>query len=252
VRVVEAGQPVDESRPRPLLMRSGCCTFLLHLDEVSPVLAILPTGAGSNRAKMLDLDQGTVTIENTRVVVKGHATDSDGKTESSRRIISLDPFAVAALRRFVEMIEGERDAFGASYPDHGMLMCFEDGRRLHPDTVTSRFNRLVDQAGVRRIRLHDVRHTYATLARDLGVNCKIVTDRLGHANETVTQQIYTHPSVGNDRPAAEMIARLIAGALGTHEADLRACWSQSWSRGQENGPPDHLRRAVLPGSGGRI
>ena len=37
-------------------------------------------------------------------------------------------------------------------------MCFEDGRRLHPDTVTSRFNRLVDQAGVRRIRLHDVRH----------------------------------------------------------------------------------------------
>jgi integrase len=97
-----------------------------------------------------------------------------------------------------------------------------------------------------------VRHTYATLARDLGVSSKIVTDRLGHANETVTQQIYTHPSTGNDRPAAEMIARLIAEALGTDEADLRARWSQSWSHGNENGPPDHLRRAVLPGSGGGI
>jgi integrase len=201
---------------------------------------------------MLDLDQGTLTIENTRVVVKGYATDSDGKTEGSRRTISLDTFTVAALRQHVEMIEDERDAFGASYPDHGKLMCFEDGRRLHPDTVTSRFNRLVDQAGVRRIRLHDVRHTYATLARDLGVNSKIVTDRLGHANESVTQQIYTHKSTGQDRAAAEMIAGLIAGALRADGANLRARWSQSWSHGNENGPPGHLWRAVLPGSGGGI
>jgi hypothetical protein len=43
---------VDEGRWRSLLMRRGCCTFLLHLDGVSPVLAILPTGAGSNRAKI--------------------------------------------------------------------------------------------------------------------------------------------------------------------------------------------------------
>jgi integrase len=229
------------------------------LDDRFAGMWVLAATTGMRRSElagverdMLDLDQGTVTIENTRVVVKGHATDSDGKTEGSRRTISLDPFTVAALSRLVEMIEDERDAFGTSYPDHGMLMCFEDGRRLHPDTVTSRFNRLVDQAGVRRIPLHDVRHTYATLARDLGVNSKIVTDRLGHANETVTQQIYTHPSTGNDRPAAEMIARLIAEALGTDEADLRPRWSQSWSRGNENGPPDHLRRAVLPGSGGGI
>lgn len=48
---------------------------------------------------------------------------------------------------------------------------------------------------------------------DLGVNGKIVTDRLGHAYEAVTQQIYTHKSTGQDRPAAEMIARLIADAL---------------------------------------
>jgi hypothetical protein len=101
-------------------------------------------------------------------------------------------------------------------------MCFEDGRRLHPDTVTSRFNRLVDQAGVRRIRLHDVRHTYATLARDLGVNSKIVTDRLGHANESVTQQIYTHKSTGQDRAAAEMIAERLTEALRANGANLRA------------------------------
>jgi integrase len=247
------------SRPKPWTLDELAAWLRVALDDRFAGMWVLAATTGMRRSElagverdMLDLDQGTVTIENTRVVVKGHATDSDGKTEGSRRTISLDPFTVAALRRLVEMIEGERDAFGSSYPDHGMLMCFEDGRRLHPDTVTSRFNRLVDQAGVRRIRLHDVRHTYATLARDLGVNSKIVTDRLGHASEAVTQQIYTHPSTGNDRPAAEMIAGLIAEALGTDEADLGARWSQSWSHGQRNGPPDHLWRAVLPGSGGGI
>jgi len=71
---------------------------------------------------------------------------------------------------------------------------------------------------------------------DLGVNSKVVTDRLGHANESVTQQIYTHKSTGQDRAAAEMIAGLIARALGADEADLRARWSQSWSHGQRKRP----------------
>lgn len=87
------------------------------------------------------------------------------QTQDSRRTISLDPFTVAALRSYIIMLDKERVAFGSSYPDHGKLMVFEDGRRLHPDTITRRFNRLVDRAGARRIRLH------------------------GHGNESVTPQI---------------------------------------------------------------
>jgi integrase len=122
--------------------------------------------AGAGR-DMLDLEHGTLIIEDTRVVVDGRAEDSDGKTDDGRRIISLDLFTVAALRKYVGMLDKERAAFGSSYPDHGKLMVFEDGRPLHPDTITRRFNRLVDRAGARRIRLHDVRHTYATaLERD--------------------------------------------------------------------------------------
>ncbi|GAA2367077.1 tyrosine-type recombinase/integrase [Dactylosporangium salmoneum] len=77
---------------------------------------------------------------------------------------------------------------------------------MHPDTITRRFNRMVDLADVPRIRLHDVRHTYATLALDNGEDLKVVSDRLGHANVTVTAQIYTHRSVGKDRQSAERIA----------------------------------------------
>jgi hypothetical protein len=65
--------------------------------------------------------------------------DSDGKTEDSRRIVSLDLFTITALRKYVGMLDKERTAFGSSYPDHGKLMVFEDGRPLHPDTITTVF-----------------------------------------------------------------------------------------------------------------
>ena len=185
---------IGRNRPKPWTIDELAAWLRIALNDRFAGMWILAATTGVRRSElagverdMLDLDRGTLIVENTRVVVRGYATDSDGKTEGSRRIISLDRFTVGALCQHVEMIDSEREAFGASYPDHGKLMCFADGRRLHPDTVTSRFNRLVDKAGVRRIRLHDVRHTYATLARDLGVNSKIVTDRLGHANESVTQ-----------------------------------------------------------------
>ena len=125
--------------------------------------------AGADR-ELLDLDAGTLSIEDTRVVVAGQTIDSDGKSNSGVRVISLDPFTVDLQRQYLAVLDGERAAFGAGYDSaHGKLMRFEDGRRLHADTVTRRFNRLVDLAGVRRIRLHDVRHTYATLAQMSGI-----------------------------------------------------------------------------------
>ena len=112
------------------------------------------------------------------------------------------------------MLDEEREAFGADYDiSHGKLMRYPDGRALHADTITRRFNRLVDLAGVRRIRLHDVRHTYATLSLDSGVHAKIVSDRIGHAHEGITVQIYGHRSTGHDREAAELVAGLIRRRL---------------------------------------
>jgi integrase len=222
----DRGSGTGRNRPQPWTLDELAAWLRVALADRFAGMWVLAATTGMRRSElagvgrdMLDLEKGTLTVEDTRVVVAGHATDSDGKTEGSRRTISLDPFTVAALRQYIGMLDKERAAFGPSYPDHGKLMVFEDGRRLHPDTITRRFNALVDRAGVRRIRLHDVRHTYATLARDLGVNGKIVTDRLGHANESVTQQIYTHQSTGQDRAAAELIAGIITGALGVGQAD---------------------------------
>jgi len=90
-------------------------------------------------------------------------------------------------------------------------LLFSRARHQHPDTITDRFNKLVDRAGVKRIRLHDVRHTYATTSLDAGVDPKIVADWIGHANMAYTLAIYTHKSTGKDRAAAENVAGVLLG-----------------------------------------
>ena len=79
--------------------------------------------------------------------------------------------------------------------------------------MTDGFNHLVDAAGARRIRLHDVRHTYSTLSLDSGMDPKILSDRVGHSNPTITFQVYTHRSTGRDRAAAQLIGQLIEDAV---------------------------------------
>jgi hypothetical protein len=98
----------------------------------------------------------TLEIADTRDVVGGKADATDSKTESGRRVISLDPLTVAYLSRHLAMLDVEREAFGDGYHDSGLLLCHPDGRPVHPDTITDRFNKLVDRAGVKQIRLHDV------------------------------------------------------------------------------------------------
>jgi len=213
-------QGAGKNRPQPWTVDELATWLRIAMTDRFAGMWVLVATTGMRRSELagatrtlLNLDAGTLVVEETRVVVDGKAQDSDGKTTSSRRVISLDPFTVTALREHLAMLDDEREQFGRSYPRHGNLMVYEDGRRLHPDTVTRRFNRLVDLANVRRIRLHDIRHTYATLAMDQGINPKILSDRVGHANVNVTQQIYTHRSTGHDIEAAATMAALIEDAL---------------------------------------
>ena len=71
----------------------------------------------------------------------------------------------------------------------------EDGGILRPDGVTVVFGRLVTRAGVPRIRLHDLRHTHASLALAAGVDIKVVSERLGHSTTTRKRVLGTRPTM---------------------------------------------------------
>jgi integrase len=151
--------------------------FLHHArpDRFYP-LWVLEATSGMRRCELagvsrdgLDLAAGTLAIEITRVVIDGRVVESDGKTENAQRLIALDPFTLAALARLVGQLDAERQELGPDYQDHGLLFCWEDGRPPHPDTITRRFKRLSERAGLPLIDLHDVRHSYATAGQRRGV-----------------------------------------------------------------------------------
>jgi integrase len=157
------------------------------------------------RLDALNLEAGTLSLVATHVIAGGHTEVSSGK---SRRLISLDAATVAALKTHVETLDAERSAWGSDYQDNGLLFCWPDGRPIYPDTISEQFGRLITRASLPIIRLHDVRHTYATMALRAGVNPKIVSTRLGHATVSFTLDTYTADVPELDRDAAEQIAGL--------------------------------------------
>ncbi|WP_247659508.1 tyrosine-type recombinase/integrase, partial [Micromonospora sp. U56] len=76
------------------------------------------------------------------------------------------------------------------WPDTGLFSVRPDGNPWHPNAVTQRFRRLVKQARLPPIRLHDLRHGAATLALDAGIDIKVVSDQLGHSTTTLTRDTY--------------------------------------------------------------
>lgn len=122
------------------------------------------------------------------------------KTAKSRRAVSLSPKAVIALRAHREQQEAMWSKMGA--PESDLVFCHYDGGPLRPDTVTHAFADIVKKAGLPHVRLHDLRHTHATLMMDQGTNPKIVSERLGHASVAITLDIYSHVVPGMQEEAA--------------------------------------------------
>lgn len=100
---------------------------------------------------------------------------------------------VLALRAHLVRQEAERTAAGAIWTETGYLFTREDGQPYHPDFYSNRFDALAKAAGVRRIRLHDARHTAATgLFLEDGTPTKVAAELLGHASPTITATLYQH------------------------------------------------------------
>lgn len=82
---------------------------------------------------------------------------------------------------------------------------------LHPEYFSTRFETLTNRAGLRQIRLHDTRHTAASLMLASGENVKVVAELLGHASPTITQTTYQHVMPGMSEAAGEALSTSLLG-----------------------------------------
>jgi integrase len=107
----------------------------------------------------------------------------------------------------------KRDELGADYQDSDLVFCTEDGPWLHPDSFSQVFGRLVAKTNLPSIRLHDLRHTHATIALKAGVPIKVIAERLGHENPPFTMKQYAHVIPGMQADAARVVASTVRDAM---------------------------------------
>ena len=172
--------------------------------------------SGLRRGELCGLRWSDVELDATRIVVREQATQvghavlyGPPKTASGERVVDLDDVTVAVLRAHRAAQAAERLAWGPACVDSGRVFTRENGEALHPETVTRRFGRLVAAAGLRPVRLHDLRHGFASLALAAGVPLAVISKRLGHSSIAITSDTYSHLLEGMGKEAAEQMAGLV-------------------------------------------
>jgi integrase len=151
----------------------------------------------------LDLETGLLSVTRAAVEVKGKVDERElTKSSSSRRAIELAEQDVAVLRQHRKMQLEEQIALHGSWREPERVFTSPVGGRLYPPDITRAFHVLTNRAGLQRIRLHDLRHTFATLSLKSGEPAKIVTERLGHSTTAYTQDAYQEVMPGMQRDAA--------------------------------------------------
>ena len=221
----EAARPPRASDARAPEMKTwsaeqlGRFLGLLEGDRYySPILFLSMTGTRRGEALGLrwmdiDLDAGRVSIRQT-VTTINHRIHTAPRTKAGRgRAIDLDAKTIDVLRAHRTRQAQEMLLLGRRPEGATLVFCHPDGRPYHPDRFSREFKRRIERFKFEpRIRLHDLRHTWATLALASGVPVKIVSERLGHGSIAITLDTYSHVTPTMQTDAAETVAGLIFGA----------------------------------------
>ncbi len=147
----------------------------------------------------IDFDWGVIHIRQQLQRVRGVLYQAPVKTKAGRRDLPLLSFAgnLLILQRSAQQA-AYAARIGVGSADE-LVFTSKSGRPIEPRNFSRSFIRLCKQHGLQRIRMHDVRHTTATLLKDLGVPARDVQLILGHAHISTTQQIYQHANMEGRR-----------------------------------------------------
>lgn len=165
-------------------------------------LWILAISTGMREAELLglrwsdiDFTQRIVKVRQTIHRIEGHFTCTAPKSASSRRDLPLaDDAAIAVLKWRTEQAEERRlcgDAWTTVFED--LVFTTSVGTPIMHDNILRQFHRVIRDAGLNeKLRVHDIRHTFATLLLERGVHVLIVSKLLGHSSVTITLRVYGH------------------------------------------------------------
>jgi integrase len=161
----------------------------------------------------IDLGQRTVRIGKTRVDVGGRALDQDdAKTAAARRGLPIPDALLSELAAAKTRQNSEKLALGEAYAGLGYVVCNEAGEPYHPSMLSTMWQAAIKDLDVPQMRLHDARHTCATLMHLQGVPIALVAAWLGHADVSFALRTYVQAQPEALKVAARSFAPPISRA----------------------------------------
>ncbi|MDD3852758.1 MAG: site-specific integrase, partial [Syntrophomonadaceae bacterium] len=163
-------------------------------------LYLMDISTGLRRGELLGLKwqdinftDKTATIKRSLIQVGGKVVLQESvKTKKSKRIVSLTDDVMAELKRLKARQAQDKLRIGQAYQNNSYVFCWEDGRPLRPDYVYHHFVDLLEELKLPKSRFHDLRHSFATIMLEQGVDLETVSTMLGHNSLAITADIYTH------------------------------------------------------------
>jgi integrase len=161
------------------------------------------------RWQNVNLERSVLQIEQALVAIRGIAKTQKPKTKNSRRSLRLPLEVIDALRLHRAMQDQMHKEEGIT-PVQDWVFTTRNGTPIHPDNLNRTLERLCTLAGVKQVRVHDLRHTYASLARRAGVPLEVVSEKLGHARASFTADVYRHTFEDEHDIGALNLSQLLA------------------------------------------
>ena len=172
-------------------------------------LYYLDLATGLRRGELLglkwadvDLDRGVLKIQRAISRQNGKVVEAPLKTKNAYRTLPLSADAISVLMQ-------QRRKTGNSE----WVFPSPTGGPMSPDSVLHMLHRVLKRAGLPKVRFHDLRHTFATLALQNGVDVKTVSGVLGHFSAGFTLDTYAHVTTSAKREAAKTMGNILSGAV---------------------------------------
>lgn len=217
--VAEATSPptVKNKKITPLTEQQLLIFFRHTKDDRLFTAYLLAATTGLRRGELLGLCWDSVDIKRGNIIVQrqlsplksGLVLEETTKSKSGQRKITLTDDAIKELKRHKTRQGQEKLMLGEAYRDNDLVFCQVDGTFIEPIGFTKGFQKNLEAAGLPRVRLHDLRHTHASLLLARGVHAKVVQERLGHSSITMTLDLYSHMMDGLDEAAAASLNGLL-------------------------------------------
>lgn len=157
----------------------------------------------------IDFAAKTITIAQALARVGGKLRFIEPKSRQSRCMIPLHDGLVPALRNHHRRELEERLAAGSRWHDSGLLFTTGIGTPLEPLALNEDFDRIIAKAGLRRVRLHDLRHACASFLLAQSVHPRVVMELVGHSQVSLTMETYSHVMPDAMREAVARVGELL-------------------------------------------